>query len=381
MSTPPLVFITGASSGIGQALAARYVDRPFIPEPLRGATHYLLDSEAGYQKLKDFLTGRSGVVPRPLGRLEVQPRGTGVPLTFPPASASHAGSQPVAQAATAAQPNPNAQAVFAQVVRRVRRALSQAPGLCTSLREELLRSTPGQAEAGTDIIDLLFTAELNDVFRAIYVWLEANPSVANVEQVRELLNGLAARGANAAWVQTVREALPKHGNALQGGHVLVPAVTDLPMAELLKSAILDAPAYWQRTGPGGFLRSEGGYDATGGIEPLGPSLSARLAEFRAHLLEKLGIQAREPDAQRKLEQRLMVRWQQGKPLYALFEADDALPAEIARHGSLPWQFLLVMQRSPAVEEILKEPYATATWLQDILDRLDRQDRNPSRSPV
>ena len=38
-------------------------DEPFIPEPIRGHTHYLLESEANYDQLYAFLTGQAGVQP------------------------------------------------------------------------------------------------------------------------------------------------------------------------------------------------------------------------------------------------------------------------------------------------------------------------------
>ena len=40
-------------------------DEPFIPEPLRKDTHYVVSSEAAYANLYDFLLGQSGVEPHP----------------------------------------------------------------------------------------------------------------------------------------------------------------------------------------------------------------------------------------------------------------------------------------------------------------------------
>ena len=48
----------------------------FIPEPISGHTHYLLDSEDNYAKLYDFLTGKAGVVARELGSLQMRARKT-----------------------------------------------------------------------------------------------------------------------------------------------------------------------------------------------------------------------------------------------------------------------------------------------------------------
>ncbi len=42
----------------------------FIPEPMRGQTRYLLDTDAGYQKLYNALLMQSGVKPAPLGALK-----------------------------------------------------------------------------------------------------------------------------------------------------------------------------------------------------------------------------------------------------------------------------------------------------------------------
>jgi len=57
-------------------------DEPFIPEPLRSVTHYLLNSEENYNALYDFLLGQAGVEPRPIGTLKIKERRRGVPLTF-----------------------------------------------------------------------------------------------------------------------------------------------------------------------------------------------------------------------------------------------------------------------------------------------------------
>jgi len=58
----------------------------FIPEPLRGHTHYELTSEESYQDLYTFLQGKAGVEPRPLGDLKPVSKRSAQPLTFPPAS-------------------------------------------------------------------------------------------------------------------------------------------------------------------------------------------------------------------------------------------------------------------------------------------------------
>lgn len=63
-----------------------HTDAPHVPEPLRGQTFYVMDSDAGYQALYDALLNQSGVVPGPVGRLKRKPRATGQPLSFPPAS-------------------------------------------------------------------------------------------------------------------------------------------------------------------------------------------------------------------------------------------------------------------------------------------------------
>jgi tetratricopeptide (TPR) repeat protein len=54
----------------------------FIPEPLRGHTHYELTSEERYQRLRAFLLGGAGVEPRQLGDLRPVNRRTVEPLTF-----------------------------------------------------------------------------------------------------------------------------------------------------------------------------------------------------------------------------------------------------------------------------------------------------------
>jgi len=56
----------------------------FIPEPLRGHTHYELTSEERYEELRAFLLGGAGVEPRQLGDLRPVAKRTVEPLTFGP---------------------------------------------------------------------------------------------------------------------------------------------------------------------------------------------------------------------------------------------------------------------------------------------------------
>jgi hypothetical protein len=57
-------------------------DEQFIPEPLRGHTQYLLNSEENYTKLYAFLTGQAGVTPSELGSLKTLARNPVEPLRF-----------------------------------------------------------------------------------------------------------------------------------------------------------------------------------------------------------------------------------------------------------------------------------------------------------
>lgn len=59
-------------------------DEPFVPEPLRGQTFYVLDSDANYEALYDALLNQSGVEPGPIGTPKRKPRATGQPLSFTP---------------------------------------------------------------------------------------------------------------------------------------------------------------------------------------------------------------------------------------------------------------------------------------------------------
>ena len=54
----------------------------FIPEPLRGHTHYLLNSENSYAELYAFLTGQGGIRPGELGWLKTLARKQVEPLRF-----------------------------------------------------------------------------------------------------------------------------------------------------------------------------------------------------------------------------------------------------------------------------------------------------------
>jgi len=57
-------------------------DEQFIPEPISGHTHYLLNSEDSYARLRAFLTGQAGVTPSEIGSLETLARKHVEPLRF-----------------------------------------------------------------------------------------------------------------------------------------------------------------------------------------------------------------------------------------------------------------------------------------------------------
>ncbi|HYR11960.1 MAG TPA: SEFIR domain-containing protein, partial [Longimicrobium sp.] len=66
-------------------------DEQYIPEPLRLATRYTVNSEAAYEGLYDFLLGQAGVEPGDLGNVRRKERKRGEPLTF--AAETAAGAQ------------------------------------------------------------------------------------------------------------------------------------------------------------------------------------------------------------------------------------------------------------------------------------------------
>lgn len=57
-------------------------EQSFIPEPLCGGTHYIIDSDENYQSLLDFLFGRAGIEPGAVGTPEEKQRRTVDPLRF-----------------------------------------------------------------------------------------------------------------------------------------------------------------------------------------------------------------------------------------------------------------------------------------------------------
>jgi hypothetical protein len=59
------------------------IDERFIPEPVRGHTFYVLNTEQAYQDLYDFLLGQAGVEPAPVGIPRRKSRRSAKPLDFP----------------------------------------------------------------------------------------------------------------------------------------------------------------------------------------------------------------------------------------------------------------------------------------------------------
>ena len=66
-------------------------DEQFIPDPISGHTHYLLNSEDSYAGLYAFLTGQAGVQPGELGSLKTLARKQVEPLSR--CRARHAGDR------------------------------------------------------------------------------------------------------------------------------------------------------------------------------------------------------------------------------------------------------------------------------------------------
>jgi hypothetical protein len=60
----------------------RREDEKWIPEPLRGRSFYVMDSDKSYDQLYDDLLGQTGVEPRPLGTVRRRARRQGEPLAF-----------------------------------------------------------------------------------------------------------------------------------------------------------------------------------------------------------------------------------------------------------------------------------------------------------
>jgi hypothetical protein len=57
-------------------------DKRFIPEPLRGHTHYVLNSSPDYERLCDYIAGAAGVEPGVIGTSKTRERRRGMPLSF-----------------------------------------------------------------------------------------------------------------------------------------------------------------------------------------------------------------------------------------------------------------------------------------------------------
>jgi hypothetical protein len=55
---------------------------PFIPDPVRGHTYYLLSSDVGYMELYDFLLDQTGIKPGPVGEPKIKERKQVSPLVF-----------------------------------------------------------------------------------------------------------------------------------------------------------------------------------------------------------------------------------------------------------------------------------------------------------
>jgi tetratricopeptide (TPR) repeat protein len=71
-------------------------DEPFIPEPLRPLTYYLLNSEQNYNDLYDFLLGQAGVEPRAVGKPRIKERRRAEPMKFGVTTPASAGKTQIA---------------------------------------------------------------------------------------------------------------------------------------------------------------------------------------------------------------------------------------------------------------------------------------------
>jgi hypothetical protein len=100
-------------------------DARFIPEPLRKDTYYVLNSEAAYANLYDFLLGQSGVEPRPVGVPRTRERRRGVALRFAEPSANEDSQNQTG----ANEPTGAVEAYTDKTVRKVALALEEAKPL------------------------------------------------------------------------------------------------------------------------------------------------------------------------------------------------------------------------------------------------------------
>ena len=70
------------------------IDEQFIPEPLRGLTHYTLNSQANYDALREFVDGAAGIQPAEIGEWMPRERRRGTPLTFPATMSTASNAKP-----------------------------------------------------------------------------------------------------------------------------------------------------------------------------------------------------------------------------------------------------------------------------------------------
>jgi hypothetical protein len=248
--------------------------------------------------------------------------------------------------------------------------LEAEPKLRSDLEQALRSQLPEAAKSAGDIVEMVFTGGLNEVLKAIYEWLQTQRHRDDGDKLRELLDGLAALGVDAAWVAKARSTLATAKAPAGGGPLAVPTTTDLSAAEILKAAFRDGPCHWTKHSGSPLPKGEDGFDASI-VEPRSPTLQARLEEFREHVMQVCVVQSSDPKARQTLEEHLEVRWQQRRPLYALFSEADGLAQHLANDPSMPWHYLLVMQKDRALGDVLPKPRATALWIHDILDELDR----------
>jgi tetratricopeptide (TPR) repeat protein len=175
----------------------------WIPEPLRALTYYELSSREGYESLYDFLLGRAGMQPGPIGSIRARPRRTVAALTFDqPRTAGAAGP--------AGDQTESAVEIYNQALRALSagdldaaldaltRALEIDPmlafayynrGLTHSMREEQRRVADGASELRLAIED--FDSGLNLGFRDAMVFRNRGNAFSRQGNVASALSDYA----------------------------------------------------------------------------------------------------------------------------------------------------------------------------------------------
>lgn len=266
--------------------------------------------------------------------------------------------------------------VYVMIIREVQNLLAANEDIQEDLAS-LLEMGGDIGRDAADIIELAMKVVLSENLEKIYFWLkdkQQRPDAANLSLVFDYLIIL---NVNPNYIDELRSRFAIPQAPQLDDSIKVPYTTEMPAAEIIKSALVQGQSKWVLDEQGNY-RGPDGIDCVNAVPPKSPKQTERIRQLRIQIFEKCCVEKHNPGLRELLEQELEYRWRKRQPIYTLFGQDDELIDSMKGDRDIPWHYILVMEHGD-IDEILYKPRGTTDWLRDIKTTINRLSHKKSQS--